>query len=309
MEIISSFSQLHKFSKPCVIALGTFDGLHRGHVDIIEAARLEALSSGALLAVFTFQNHPATYIRPDLVPPALITSEARHKAFEKLGVDVLIEVPFDEELCFMSPEDFVKNLSEVGFSALVIGDNFTYGAYGKGNKESLEASSKAQGFKLIVRSLVRDGDTTMSSTVIRKLILSGTVREANRLLGYQYALTGKVVHGLKRGRTIGVPTANLDLTGVKLAIPQAGAYAVLVDVAGKIYQGMANVGDNPTFSDVLSKRLEVNIFDFAEDSYGKEISIIFVEMVRGEIKFSSLEALKDQLAKDKISCEKILSQL
>ena len=134
MEIISSFSQLHKFSKPCVIALGTFDGLHRGHVDIIEAARLEALSSGALLAVFTFQNHPATYIRPDLVPPALITSEARHKAFEKLGVDVLLEVPFDEELCFMSPEDFVKNLREVGFSALVIGDNFTYGAYGKGNK-------------------------------------------------------------------------------------------------------------------------------------------------------------------------------
>ena len=135
------------------------------------------------------------------------------------------------------------------------------------------------------------------------------MREANRLLGYQYALTGKVVHGLKRGRTIGVPTANLDLTGVKLAIPQAGAYAVLVDVAGKIYQGMANVGDNPTFSDVLSKRLEVNIFDFAEDIYGKEISIIFVEMVRGEIKFSSLEALKDQLAKDKISCKKILSQL
>lgn len=308
MEIISTLSQLHKFSKPCVIALGTFDGLHRGHVDIIEAARNEAKKQAAILAVFTFQNHPASFINPVLVPPALITKEERRRIFEALGVEVLIEVPFDKELCSLSPDEFIKKLAAIGFSCLVVGDNFTYGAMGKGNKDSLEKSSEENGFKLIIRSLVTDEHVAISSTLIRGQVINGLVREAGLLLGRYYSLTGIVAHGNERGRTINFPTANMELVDLKMAVPAVGVYAVLVNVDGKTYQGMANIGDNPTFGDVQNKRLEVNIFEFDEDIYGREITVAFVQRIRGEVKFSGIEALKDQLAKDKLLCKKVLSE-
>lgn len=308
MEIISTLSQLHKFSKPCVIALGTFDGLHRGHVDIIEAARNEAKKQAAILAVFTFQNHPASFINPVLVPPALITKEERRRIFEALGVEVLIEVPFDKELCSLSPDEFIKKLAAIGFSCLVVGDNFTYGAMGKGNKDSLEKSSEENGFKLIIRSLVTDEHVAISSTVIRGQVINGLVREAGLLLGRYYSLTGIVAHGNERGRTINFPTANMELVDLKMAVPAVGVYAVLVNIDGKTYQGMANIGDNPTFGDVQNKRLEVNIFEFDEDIYGREITVAFVRRIRGEVKFSGIEALKDQLAKDKLLCKRVLSE-
>ncbi|MDO4179557.1 MAG: bifunctional riboflavin kinase/FAD synthetase [Phascolarctobacterium sp.] len=302
MEIISKLSQLHKFSKPCVIALGTFDGLHKGHLDIIEAARAEAQKQDAMLAVFTFQNHPASFINPRLAPPALLSLKERQIALAHLGVDVLIEVPFDEELCSLTPEEFVEKLSQVGFSCLVIGENFTYGYKGSGNKESLARSADARGFKLITRSLVTEETSTVSSTLIRKQITSGEVAEAAKLLQRNYTLTGKVAHGQARGRTIDFPTANLELVDMHLAIPAVGVYAVNVEVGGKIYQGMANIGDNPTFGDVQNKRLEVNIFDFHEDIYEQEITVAFVKRIRGEIKFASAEELKKQLEKDKNIC-------
>ncbi|MCQ2359554.1 MAG: riboflavin biosynthesis protein RibF [Phascolarctobacterium sp.] len=308
MEIISTLSQLHKFSKPCVIALGTFDGLHRGHVDIIEAARNEAKKQAAILGVFTFQNHPASFINPVLVPPALITKEERRRIFEALGVEVLIEVPFDKELCSLSPDEFIKKLAAIGFSCLVVGDNFTYGAMGKGNKDSLEKSSEENGFKLIIRSLVTDEHVAISSTVIRGQVINGLVREAGLLLGRYYSLTGIVAHGNERGRTINFPTANMELVDLKMAVPAVGVYAVLVNIDGKTYQGMANIGDNPTFGDVQNKRLEVNIFEFDEDIYGREITVAFVQRIRGEVKFSGIEALKNQLAKDKLLCKKVLSE-
>ena len=308
MEVISTLSQLHKFSKPCVIALGTFDGLHRGHVDIIEAARNEAKKQAAILAVFTFQNHPASFINPVLVPPALITKEERRRIFEALGVEVLIEVPFDKELCSLSPDEFIKKLAAIGFSCLVVGDNFTYGAMGKGNKDSLEKSSEDNGFKLIIRSLVTDEHVAISSTVIRGQVTNGLVREAGSLLGRYYSLTGIVAHGNERGRTINFPTANMELVDLKMAVPAVGVYAVLVNIDGKTYQGMANIGDNPTFGDVQNKRLEVNIFEFDEDIYGREITVAFVQRIRGEVKFSGIEALKNQLAKDKLLCKKVLSE-
>lgn len=308
MEIISTLSQLHKFSKSCVIALGTFDGLHRGHVDIIEAARNEAKKQAAILAVFTFQNHPASFINPVLVPPALITKAERRKIFESLGVEVLIEVPFDKELCSLSPDEFIKKLAAVGFSCLVVGDNFTYGAMGKGNKDSLEKSSEENGFKLIIRSLVTDEHVAISSTVIRGQVTNGLVREAGLLLGRYYSLTGTVAHGNERGRTINFPTANMELVDLKMAVPAVGVYAVFVKYAGKTYQGMANIGDNPTFGDVQNKRLEVHIFEFDEDIYGREITVEFVQRIRGEVKFSGIEALKNQLAKDKLLCKKVLSE-
>lgn len=308
MEIITSLGQLHKFSAPCVIALGTFDGLHRGHLDVICAAKKEAKLTGAKLAVFTFSNHPLALISPDKVPVALVTAGEKQQLLESLGVDVLIDIPFNQQLADLSPEEFLKRLQQLAYSCLVVGENFTYGRRGQGTVYTLAASAKAMGFKLIVRQLVSDDDTIISSTVIRALINAGDVVRAGRLLGRAYRISGMVAHGNERGRLLGYPTANLELIETHVAVPQGGVYAVRVRIAEKIYGGMANIGKNPTFGDVEKPRLETNIFNFSGDLYGKPLTIEFVERIRGEVKFAGIDALKAQLAQDKKACEQVLAQ-
>lgn len=306
MEIIHSLEQLHTFSVPCVVALGTFDGLHRGHLEIIGAAKEQAQKTDAKLAVFTFSNHPFTCFRPDKVPPALITSAQKHELLQRLGVDVLIDIPFNASVANLEPETFLQKLQKIGYSSLVVGSNFTYGIRGEGNVKTLAASAKDLGFELIVRSLVSDGGTVISSTVIRRLIADGNVAEANKMLGRNYSLTGIVAHGNERGRLLSFPTANIELKDSKLAVPCGGAYAVQALVNGKHYQGMANIGKNPTFNDVESVRLETHIFDFHQDIYGQHITVEFVERLRDEVKFASVEELKLQLTADVARCRRIL---
>lgn len=306
MEIIHSLEQLHKFSVPCVVALGTFDGLHRGHLAIIGAAKEQAQKTGAKLAVFTFSNHPFACFKPDKVPPALITSEQKQELLQKLGVDVLIDIPFDIHVANLAPEVFLQKLQKIGYSSLVVGSNFTYGIRGEGNIKTLAASAQELGFNLIVRNLVSDGETVISSTIIRRLIVEGNVAEANKMLGRNYSLTGIIAHGNERGRLLSFPTANIELQDSKQAVPYGGVYAVNVLVNGKRYQGMANIGKNPTFNDVKNVRLETHIFDFQQDIYGKQITVEFVERLRGEVKFTSIEKLKQQLAADAAQCRKIL---
>lgn len=306
MEIITSLGQLHKFAAPCVVALGTFDGLHRGHLDVILTAKAEAQRSGAKLAVFTFSNHPFSWIRPEMVPVALITATQKQKLLRDLGVDVLIDIPFDKQLADLSPQEFLKRLQQLDYNCLVVGENFTYGRYGQGTVHTLTASAEKMGFKLIVRKLVSDGATVISSTVIRALINTGAVAQAAKFLGRCYSISGTVAHGNERGRLLGYPTANLELEDAHVAIPQGGVYAVRVRIADKMYGGMANIGKNPTFGDVEKPRLETNIFDFAEDVYGKQLTIFFVERIRGEVKFSGIDKLVAQLAEDKENCLRVL---
>lgn len=306
MEIIHSLEQLHKFSVPCVVALGTFDGLHRGHLEIIGAAKEQAQKTDAKLAVFTFSNHPFACFKSDKVPPTLITSAQKQELLQRLGVDVLIDIPFDASVANLEPETFLQKLQKIGYSSLVVGSNFTYGIRGAGNVTTLAASAHELGFELVVRSLVSDGATVISSTVIRRLIAEGNVAEANKMLGRCYSLTGIVAHGNERGRILGFPTANIELKDSKQAVPCGGVYAVRALVNGRRYQGMANIGKNPTFNDVESVRLETHIFDFHQDIYDQQITVEFVERLRGEVKFTSVEELKLQLAADAAQCRKIL---
>ena len=162
MEIITSLGQLHRYDEPCVIALGTFDGLHRGHLDVINTAKEYADKTGANLAVFTFSNHPFACFRPDKVPPALITSKQKHCLLQKLGVDILVDIPFDISVARLTPELFLEKLQGLGYSCLAVGSNFTYGIRGEGNVATLAKSAEKFGFNLIVRQLVQDGDVIIS---------------------------------------------------------------------------------------------------------------------------------------------------
>lgn len=306
MEIITSLEQLHSFAAPCVVALGTFDGLHRGHLDVIGTAKQEAEHTGAKLAVFTFSNHPLEWINPAHVPVALVTPAVKLQLLENLGVDVLIDIPFNQLVADLLPQQFLERLRALNFSCLVVGENFTYGQRGVGNVYTLAASAQAMGFKLIVRKLVSNNGTIISSTEIRRLITDGEVQQAAKMLGRSYSISGIVAHGNERGRLLGYPTANLELVDAHVAIPLGGVYAVRAYVDGGVYGGMANIGKNPTFGDVEKPRLETNIFGFSGDIYGKTLTIEFVQRIRGEVKFAGIDALKAQLAQDKLDCLKFL---
>lgn len=306
MEIITSLEQLHSFAAPCVVALGTFDGLHRGHLDVIGTAKQEAEHTGAKLAVFTFSNHPLEWINPAHVPVALVTPAVKLQLLESLGVDVLIDIPFNQLVADLLPQQFLERLSALNYSCLVVGENFTYGQRGMGNVYTLAASAQALGFKLIVRKLVSNNGTIVSSTEIRRLITAGEVQQAAKMLGRSYSISGIVAHGNERGRLLGYPTANLELVDAHVAIPLGGVYAVRAYVDGGVYGGMANIGKNPTFGDVEKPRLETNIFGFNGDIYGKTLTIEFVQRIRGEVKFAGIDALKKQLAQDKLDCLKFL---
>lgn len=306
MEIITSLEQLHSFAAPCVVALGTFDGLHRGHLDVIGTAKQEAEHTGAKLAVFTFSNHPLEWINPAHVPVALVTPAVKLQLLESLGVDVLIDIPFNQLVADLLPQQFLERLRALNYSCLVVGENFTYGQRGVGNVYTLAASAQALGFKLIVRKLVSNNGTIISSTEIRRLITAGEVQQAAKMLGRSYSISGIVAHGNERGRLLGYPTANLELVDAHVAIPLGGVYAVRAYVDGGVYGGMANIGKNPTFGDVEKPRLETNIFGFSGDIYGKTLTIEFVQRIRGEVKFTGIDALKEQLAQDKLDCLKFL---
>lgn len=300
MEIITSLDADLKTEYPAtVIALGTFDGLHLGHADVIHTAKAYAQSHGLKLAVFTFSNHPLALIRPDLVPVRIISAEEKIKLLAECGVDYLISIPFTEEFAALSPDEFLARLKRFNYRCLVVGENFTYGFLGSGKTETLERSGKKNGFEVIVRPLVKMNGNVVSSTGIRNLIQAGHIEHANSMLGRAYAITGKIVHGEQRGRKLGFPTANIELVHGEMAVPAPGVYAVTADIDGALYEGMGNIGNNPTFNDVEHVRLEVNLFDCSGDLYGKTMKVSFYKYIRAEKKFDGVEALCRQIDEDK----------
>lgn len=304
MEIITSLENFHGFDRPCVIALGTFDGLHLGHQDVISSAAKYAREHNCYLAVFTFSNHPFSLIKPSEVPMSLIGSKEKYALLEKMGVDLLVEVPFDRQLAELSPSAFLQQLTKLGFECLAVGENFNFGCHGDGNIATLKRFASEMGFELIVRPLVSDNGIIVSSTEIRHLISAGDIAEANRMLGRKYTLSGVIVKGCQRGRLLNFPTANIELSAQQAAIPHAGVYAVRVFVNDSSYYGMANIGLNPTFGDVTAARLETHIFDFNSDIYGSCMHVEFHKFIRNECKFASVQELCQQLEADKACCRK-----
>ena len=297
MEIIKKITGLTKKYPRPVVALGMFDGVHRGHAAVIRHAVDVAKKIDGTALVFTFSNHPLTIIAPENAPLMIGSKNLRREIFDGLGVDVLIEIPFTKYFSRKSPEEFLELLREkIAPAYVVTGPNYTFGRFGRGNGRLLLREAQDYGFKAEVCQSFNVDRKIVSSTRIRALIAAGDLTGANELLGRNFTYAGEVVNGDKRGRKIGFPTANLEIADNRAMLPN-GAYIVRVKVRGKNFKGIANIGDNPTFK-VAKRRLEVFIDNFSDNIYGEEIFVSFVEKLRDEKNFSSAEDLKAQLVED-----------
>jgi len=304
MEIVKHFylneNETDKYRKlPCVIAMGTFDGLHKGHRDVIDTAASYAAEHHLRLAVFTFSNHPYATIRPSAIPQSLLSPEEKIRLLKLWGVDLLIDVPFNKQLSILSPETFLQKLKHFNFACLVCGVNFSYGFKGTGNITSLQKAGKEQGFDVIVMPLLEYKNKIISSTRIRRAIAEGNLRDAEYMLGRFCSVEGIVHKGFQRGRKIGFPTANLYVNRSGSALPPSGVYALQVRDGDKLYNGVGNLGMNPTFDDVVREVLEVHLFGCDENLYGHILEASFCRFIRHEQRFSSVEELKAQLEIDK----------
>ncbi|MBC1935061.1 bifunctional riboflavin kinase/FAD synthetase [Listeria grandensis] len=285
---------------PKVIALGFFDGLHRGHQEVINTAKKEAEKRRIKTAVLTFDPHPSVVLSQMRTQVKYLTPiEEKKRKMAELGVDILYIVRFTTAFSNLSPEDFVSNYL-IGLNAkhVVAGFDYSFGRQGAGKMTALADYAQGQ-FDVTIVQKLEDLHDKVSSTNIRKYIAEGQLDEANQLLGYPYTITGTVIHGDKRGRTIGFPTANIAVDEGFL-IPKLGVYAVRFKVNGKIHLGMASIGYNITFKDDQEMSIEVYILDFHQEIYGEEIEIEWFHYFRPELKFNGVEGLIEQLKQDEV---------
>ena len=298
MEIITSLEQLHKFSAPCVVALGTFDGLHRGHLDVIETARDKAHECNSQLAVFTFSNHPFEWIRPGMVPPALITGAQKQELLQQLGVDVLVECQLNDRIRHMKAENFIKEIlmGDLGASYVVVGEDNRFGFERKGTPRLLMEFGEKYGFDVEILSKEMDGHRKISSTYIREELKKGNMEKVTSLMGRDYFVEGQVVHGRGMGHKVLLPTTNLVPPRTKI-LPPNGVYVTSSYFGDKIYHGITNIGCKPTVGESFIG-VETYLFDCKEDLYGEECRVDFKKFLRPERKFPSLEALKSRLLAD-----------
>ena len=298
MKVFSDIDNLKTEYSNIAMALGSFDGIHVGHQSLIKRVIQLAKENNGTSVVFTFGNHPMSVLVPDMVPPQIEDSASRIAVLENMGVDVLLELPFTPEMAKETPEQFLELLKEkIAPKYVVVGPNFSFGYKGEGTPRYLADNSEKFGFITEISPIVTIGDEIVSSTTIRKFITQGDLAEANKFLGRAFSYGGCVMHGDERGRLLGFPTANLDIDDTRVMLPY-GAYVVKVYVEGDIYGGIANVGNNPTFEG-CSSRLEIHILNFSGDIYSKFIRIEFLDKIRDEQKFSSVDELVKQLNRDK----------
>ncbi len=287
------------------VALGTFDGVHVGHQSIIQRAIALAKAHKLTSVVYTFSNHPLEQIAPDKVPMQIGDNISKADILQGMGVQVLVNVAFNEKLCRQSPEEFLEELCcSLNPRYLVTGPNFSFGAKAKGNPRMLMRMGEEYGFQAEIGQAVQLDGRMVSSTRIRGLLEAGDLAKTNEYLGRYFSFGGRVIHGDHRGRKLGFPTANLAIGSHRAMLPN-GAYAVQILLAGKRYNGIANIGDNPTFEG-CNRRLEVNILDFAQDIYDMPITVQFVAKLREQRKFSGIEALVKQLRIDEVNARKLL---
>ena len=288
------------------LTIGVFDGVHRGHQAILRQLVEGAHSAGSPAAVLTFARHPAEVLgHRDL--KCLTTSEERAELLGQLGVDAVISHPFDEHVAALSAVEFMRPVKErLGLSRLLIGYDFALGRGREGNASRLAEIGREMGYTVQVVEAVSDESGLISSTVIRKLVSVGDVADAAKMLGHSYSITGRVIHGTARGRVIGYPTANVEVPPGKL-IPAFGIYACWAEVDGERYPAAISIGIRPTFDDdQRDVRVEAYLLDHESDLYEKTVKLEFVQRLRDEMKFPSVEALIAQIESDVAAVRSIL---
>ena len=304
MRIIRDYQYVDADDTNAVAAIGNFDGVHLGHQSVLKKVHSIAKNLNAPMGVVTFEPHPRSYFAPDAPNFRLMSSSAKATRLEKLGVSKLYELNFNAALSKLNPEEFARNVLSEGLKLrhVLVGEDFCFGKDRKGNVKILKDLGADLGFGVSSLELIKGKHGEISSTSIRNLLSEGKPKEAASHLGHWHRIEGPVVGGEQRGRVLGYPTANMELSG--LHIPKLGVYAVLIDILDGPYKGSfkgaASIGVRPMFGK-NSPNLETYIFDFSGDIYGAQISVALVEYLRPELSFDSVETLVEQMAYD---CEK-----
>ena len=298
MELLRGIHNLNTEHRGCVLSIGNFDGIHLGHKAVLSRLLLEAKRLQVPATVMTFEPQPAELFAGDNAPARLSRLRDKFMQLEKQGLDRLLCVSFTHQFANLSAEDFIEELliKKLDVKFLVIGDDFHFGYQRKGDFKLLKAAGQKYGFEVVDTQSLMQQQQRISSSRIRGFLADGELEQAALMLGRKYSITGRVGHGQKLGRTIGVPTANLLLK--RRVSPVSGVFVVSIfGIDGKIYQGVANIGQRPTVQGIR-QQLEVHLFDFNADLYGMQLEVVLEKKLRDEVRFDSFAKLKVQIEKD-----------
>ncbi len=300
MKIYRSIDSVSRIKGSCYVAIGVFDGVHKGHQALINKMIHDAQGKDVRTMVFTFLNHPLSVLAPAYRPRRITTPGQQAEHFRRLGVDILTRIKFDETLAQITPEQFVDEIVRHKLHGVRVycGNDFQFGRNGKGSTDFLKSYGKKRDIATVEVQPIQQDKTIISSTMIRQLLLRGKVEQAARALGHPFEMEGKVVKGRGVGSdTLGFPTANLRVYP-GMVIPARGVYAARVQYAGSIYGGMMNVGQCPT---IPKKRVtvEVHVFDFKKNIRGKKLAVSMIKYIRNEQRFHSVDRLKQQMRDDR----------
>ena len=296
-------------NSPSILTLGTFDGVHMGHQKILKKLKAEAKKDNLKSIVLTFFPHPRTVLNPDFNLKLINTIEERTRLFEKSKIDILITHPFDKNFSELSPDQFVKNIlvNKLKIKKILIGYDHRFGKNRTAGFKDLKIFGLKYGFEVIEISVEEKNKVSISSTKIRNSIIEGDIKTAKSYLGYDFSLKGEVVNGNAIGRTIGFPTANLNINQDYKLIPKNGVYLIRTLLEGKKVYGMMNIGVKPTLKS-KDTSIEVNLFEWGGDLYGKVIEVFILHYIREEKKFDSLIKLGNQIKLDKKTCIKLIKE-
>jgi riboflavin kinase/FMN adenylyltransferase len=290
---------------PTVLTVGVFDGVHIAHQSILQEVVSRAKGSpDGQSVVYTFEDHPLKVLKPEISPLLLVHTDEKNSLIENFGIQILVNETFTLEFSNTPPDKFITDelCKWLNLKEIIVGHDHGFGKGGSGNVDLLTVLGKNVGFTVHIIPPIQIDGMTISSSVIRELLLSGNVAKAAELLGRPHSIIGKVVMGFQRGRTIGFPTANL-LTEHEV-IPGRGVYAVQVQLDKETYPGIMNIGQRPSFPEA-GPSVEVHLLGFDKNIYGTELKIFFIDKIRDEVKFDSIESLREQIQKDEIHARTI----
>ena len=297
MELIRGIHNLRAEHVGCVLTIGNFDGVHRGHQAVLSRLQEQAVQLGLPSCVMVFEPQPLEFFAREKAPARLSRLRDKYEAIAALNIDRLLCVKFDHVFAELTAAEFIEQIlvRKLAVRFLVIGDDFRFGLQRRGDFALLVEAGRQYGFQVLSTDTLLHDQQRVSSTLLREALREGRLEDVTQMLGHPYTITGRVAHGAKLGRTIGFPTANIHLK--RLVVPVQGVYAVQVLIADAIHFGVANIGFRPTVNGTRSQ-LEVHIFDFKGDLYGKQLQIQVCHKLRDEQKFPSFPALQTQITMD-----------
>ena len=300
MELIRGIPNIKPWHSGCVLTIGNFDGVHLGHQAVLQGLIEQARRLQVPACVMVFEPQPRELFSGGKAPARLTRLREKYQQLARLGIDRLLCVRFSSEFAAQSPDHFIRDLlvEKLGVRFLVVGDDFRFGQYRHGDFELLTRAGAAFNFEVVSTQSLRRKSQRVSSTLIREALMQDRLADATEMLGRPYSLWGRVAHGAKLGRTIGFPTANVALK--RQVSPVSGVYAVELLMDGQSYPGVANIGNKPTVNGSQAL-LEVHLFDFSGDIYGKQVEVELRHKLRNEQKFASFALLKEQIQRDAVA--------